>query len=600
MNTKPKYSTVQNIWWMIKNAWEIKKSVLLLCILFSIFSIGINLTQLFIAPEILSKVEQQVPLSELLETILFFSVILFLLLGGKAYITQNTMYGRSTIRTHLVDLCAYKTNTTSYPNTLDTKILKMREAANKALFANASAGEHIWTTLCNLIINSTCFAIYFLLLSQLNIFMIAIILITGIIGFFFTERANEWIYQHRDEEAKYNLNYRYFCRKAESSVLAKDIRIFGLAGWVMDIQDDILRLVETFWTKQETTRCLASIANVFLTLIRNGVAYFYLINLVLQGNLTPSEFLLYFSAVSGFTEWVTGILNECSTLHKESLDLSATREYLDVNEPFLFEEGIAIPSASQYELRLENVSYHYPDSETDIIHHMNLTIHPGEKLAVVGLNGAGKTTLIKLICGFLDPTEGKILLNGQDIRTFNRRDYYALFSAIFQEYSILDISIAENISPTATDIDYDKIQDCLEKSGLAKKISELPEGVSTHIGREIYDDGIMLSGGEMQRLMLARALYKDGPVLILDEPTAALDPIAENEIYLKYNEMAKGKTSIFISHRLASTRFCDRILFIADGQIVEEGSHEELLSLNGKYAELFAIQSRYYQEGRDF
>ncbi len=164
----------------------------------------------------------------------------------------------------------------------------------------------------------------------------------------------------------------------------------------------------------------------------------------------------------------------------------------------------------------------------------------------------------------------------------------------------MDVTIAENIAQTAEYIDNEKVRTCIEKAGLTKAIEELPEGLNTHVGRDVYLDGVLFSGGQSQRLMLARALYKDGSILILDEPTAALDPIAENDIYLKYNDMTKSKTSVFISHRLASTRFCDRIIFVEDGHITEEGTHEALLSLDGGYAKLFEIQSRYYQEGRTF
>ena len=213
------------------------------------------------------------------------------------------------------------------------------------------------------------------------------------------------------------------------------------------------------------------------------------------------------------------------------------------------------------------------------------------------MNGAGKTTLVKLICGFYDPTEGRVLLNGKDIREYNRRDYYTLFSAVFQEFSVLPATIAANVAQTETDIDYSRVADCLERAGLTQKISSLPNGVESLLNRDIYEDAVDLSGGEMQRLMLARALYKDSPVILLDEPTAALDPISERELYEKYNEMTHGRSSVYISHRLASTRFCDRIILVENKGIAEQGTHSELLAKGGRYAELFGVQSKYYRKG---
>lgn len=204
---------------------------------------------------------------------------------------------------------------------------------------------------------------------------------------------------------------------------------------------------------------------------------------------------------------------------------------------------------------------------------------------------------MKLICGYYDPTEGEILLNGTNIKTLNREHYYKMFSVVSQNFSLLAGSVATNVAQTEDNIHYELVYDCIEKAGLKQKIETLPLKYETKLNREVYEDATNLSGGETQRLMLARALYKNAPIIVLDEPTSALDPLAEADIYNKYNELTKNKSSLFISHRLASTRFCDRILFIADEKIVEEGTHEELLALGGKYAQLFEIQSKYYKEG---
>ena len=220
----------------------------------------------------------------------------------------------------------------------------------------------------------------------------------------------------------------------------------------------------------------------------------------------------------------------------------------------------------------------------------------GEILGFLGPNGAGKTTLVKLMCGFYYPSEGEIKLNGHAIADYNIEDYYSLFSAVFQDIYLLPVTIAEFVSSSEKEIDRDRVMDVIRQAGLADKINSLPNGIDSRLMKGVFDDSIEMSGGEKQKLMLARALYKDAPVIVLDEPTAALDPIAENELYLKYNELTANKTSVYISHRLASTRFCDRIVYLENGEIVESGSHDELMKLGGKYAHMFELQSHYYKE----
>ena len=599
MKTKPKYSVWQNVRFMLALAWRKGKDVLALCVLFAALSLGINLAQLFIAPVVLAQVEAHAPLPRLLWTIGGFALALILLNGLLGYVDQNTMFGRVGLRISIINDLNEKACTTSYPNTRDPKVLKLFEKAQDSIRSNSRPAEHVWTTLTNLLLNLAGFAVYLTLLSGLDLGLIGVVAVTTAAGFFIGQRINAWGYRHREEESSYQKKIHYIAQKTESIQLAKDIRIFGLGPWLSDIYERTLRLYDAFINRRERIYTGACAVDALLSLARNGIAYAYLIRLTLAEGLPASQFLLYFSAFTGFSTWVTGILQECSTLHKESLDLSTIQEYLHLPEPFRFADGAPIPPADRYELRLDHVTFRYPGTKKPILQDLTLTIRPGEKVAVVGLNGAGKTTLVKLLCGFYDPDEGRVLLNGQDIRQFDRRAYYRLFSTVFQESSELDITVAQTVAQRVDGIDMDKVKACVTKAGLAEKIASLPQGYDTHLGKQVYLDGVELSGGQTQRLMLARALYKDGAFLVLDEPTAALDPIAESDIYQKYNEMTVGKSSVFISHRLASTRFCDRILFIQDGGIAEEGTHEELLQKGGAYAKLFNVQARYYQEGRD-
>ncbi len=595
----PKYNMLQNTAFMIKLAWTSKeKKVLVTVLLTAGLTVALSIVNLYLSPTVLSVIERGAPVPELLLTIAAFSLALMIMSAAKAYIDANAMYGRISVRTELINALNRKLTTTSYPNLFDERMRELENISSAAISNNSAATEAIWVTLTTLLSNVIGFVVYILLLSSVHPAIAAFIIVTAMIGFFVNFRLNDWGYRHRTEESEAVGRMDYLNRRSGEVAFAKDIRIFGLRSWIEELYTKTERAYTAFHERAEGVYSIARVVDVILTFLRNAVAYAVLVGLVVEGEIGVAEFLLYFSAVDGFAALVNGILGELNTLHKQSLDICNVRELLDFNEPFELTGGehIKADSMGTYEIKLEHVSFRYPGTDADTLSDIDLTLHPGEKLAVVGLNGAGKTTLVKLICGFLDPTEGRVLLNGRDIREFNRVDYYSMFSAVFQSFSLLAASIAANVAQDTVDIDLDRVKSCVDKAGLRDKIESLSDGYDTLLNREVYDDAILLSGGQTQRLMLARALYKDAPFIILDEPTAALDPIAEADMYNKYNEMTNGRSSVYISHRLASTRFCDRIILIDGARISETGTHDELVKMGGKYAELFEVQSKYYRE----
>ena len=583
---------------MLRTSRKYAKSVFPLCIVLALLSAGKSVAELLIAPAILNKIELSASLGSVVFTIAAFALVLMLLSGLRSYVDTNALFGRIAVRSQGIYLSiSRKYAETSYPNLLNTDFLALGEKASAACAGNSESSEAIWTTLTDLMTSCIGFIVYLALLTNLNLWLAALVAATTAVSYFASKRINEWGYLHRSEELELTKRIEYANKTATSREFAKDIRMFGLRGWLEDLWGSTMRLYSAFCAKRERKYIWANIIDIVLTFLRNGIAYAFLIGITVKNGLPASQFLLYFAALSGFAQWVVEILDKLSVMHKQSLDISTIREFLDWDEPFDLNGGerIAFEPNKQYEIRLDNVSFRYPKADKDTLSHINLTVHPGEKLAIVGLNGAGKTTLVKLVCGFLDPTEGRILLNGEDIRKFNRNDYYALFSAVFQEFSVLDVTVKENVAQCVDGIDETRVWQCIDKAGLTEKIQSLPKGIETHLGRRVFKDGVEFSGGQTQRLMLARALYKNAPILVLDEPTAALDPIAENDIYQKYNDMTHGRTSFFISHRLASTRFCDRIIFVDGGKIAEEGTHDELLKNGGGYAYLFEVQSKYYR-----
>lgn len=600
---KPKYNLWQNTGFMLRTSRKYAKSVFPLCIVLALLSAGKSVAELLIAPAILNKIELSASLGSVVFTIAAFALVLMLLSGLRSYVDTNALFGRIAVRSQGIYLSiSRKYAETSYPNLLNTDFLALGEKASAACAGNSESSEAIWTTLTDLMTSCIGFIVYLALLTNLNLWLAALVAATTAVSYFASKRINEWGYLHRSEELELTKKIEYANKTATSREFAKDIRMFGLRGWLEDLWGSTMRLYSAFCAKRERKYIWANIIDIVLTFLRNGIAYAFLIGITVKNGLPASQFLLYFAALSGFAQWVVEILDKLSVMHKQSLDISTIREFLDWDEPFDLNGGerIAFEPNKQYEIRLDDVSFRYPKADKDTLSHINLTVHPGEKLAIVGLNGAGKTTLVKLVCGFLDPTEGRILLNGEDIRKFNRNDYYALFSAVFQEFSVLDVTVKENVAQCVDGIDETRVWQCIDKAGLTEKIQSLPKGIETHLGRRVFKDGVEFSGGQTQRLMLARALYKNAPILVLDEPTAALDPIAENDIYQKYNDMTHGRTSFFISHRLASTRFCDRIIFVDGGKIAEEGTHDELLKNGGGYAYMFEVQSKYYRSDNQY
>lgn len=452
----------------------------------------------------------------------------------------------------------------------------------------------------NIIRNVLSFLLYSTILSFLNPLVAALLILFALVQYVISLRKIKYMERFRGEEADLDKKKSYVLYNAMGDQnAAKDIRIFGMNGWLNREKDILLDKSRRLEQRKSRADYFYWQAGSLLNLGRDLFAYGYLLSQVLVGAVGPGEFVLYFGAITGFSGFVGSIMDSLAELRSGSLETNYYRAYMELPEEDRKTGTRHISELSRpLSIEFKDVSFAYDKTaEKKIFDHFNLKINAGEKLALVGVNGAGKTTFVKLLTGMYEPDEGSILINGVDRNEFPRDELYRLFSAVFQEPFFLPVTVAENLT-FEKDYDSDRAWDALERAGLADKFREKGVTMDTFFDKDMDENGIELSGGEEQRFLLARALYKDGPILVLDEPTAALDPIAESEVYDNYSRYSDNKTAIFISHRLASTRFSDRIVLLGEGGILEEGSHQELMELHGAYAEMFEVQSRYYAKDK--
>lgn len=432
------------------------------------------------------------------------------------------------------------------------------------------------------------------LIYKINFFIILLIIATCVVEAAVLRFLNSASIKMRDKENDITTKFNYFYAQSKNTAAGKDIRIYSLGDRFIAVMAQLVYEIDKLARIYTKTDFSVSGVRALLNLLRELVAYAYLTYLAATGKLSVSDFIFYFGIITGFSNWIVSLVYCISSLERCCNQCSRYREYVEGDSFEHQSTNNNTPSAVD-SIEFKDISFAYPQSDKTVLNNISFKVSKGENIAIVGENGAGKTTLIKLLCGLYKTDKGEIIINSKSSSEFEKGEYFSLFSPVFQDYSFLPLTVAQNIA-ASLDFDEEKVISSLKSAEIYDKIKSLPNGINTKMIKEINKDAEDFSGGEKQKLLLAKAVFKNAPVLILDEPTAALDPIAENELYLKYNELTKGKISFFISHRLSSTRFCDKIFFISDGKIAESGTHEELMALKGKYYRMYQLQSYYYQQ----
>ncbi len=550
-------------------------------------------------PKLLVKlVTEGVSTTLLLASVIGFCWLLLLAKGSLCFTLQ--MKNQCLKLRHILEekvlhqICA-----TDYSN-LEDPVYRGKIERAKELYQHWSRDvcECIYNSV-NVMMDGLKFLILGGILVTLHPLVIALMLLCCLIQKWAGQRQIAWTKKNRIHWESLERKIDYISNITCDFDSAKDQRLYATDEWLLPKSRGYME-ERSRWNRRELKQKLAAaLISRGAFVLQQAAVYGFLIWGVLEGRITGDEFALYVAAAIQMSETLFSFGTEIGKLREMMLSIVDYRAVVEEGAGKEVPVKSLPPLSHAPSITLSRVSFSYPNAEKKALEEINLQIRAGERIAIVGSNGAGKTTLVKLLCGMYQPTQGQISLDGIPGANWERDAYYRMFSVAFQDFVVMPGTIGENVAGCQTQqLDRNRVRRCLEQAGLWEAVEKLPQGMDTPMPKAMFREGRNLSGGETQKLLLARAIYRDAPILILDEPTAALDAIAENDLYQSYGRLTENRTSIYISHRLASTRFCDRILMMEAGRILEEGSHDELMAKKGAYYRLFEIQSHYYQHDR--
>lgn len=588
------YSFSSNIKFLIKNWFKKDSFGTILVFLSAIVTIIIPLFDAYILKTITAAIIEGLDAEQFILSLISLFIFYILLKILNTWMdTRNDFFQTKVSMLYGVDLISAL---------MDKDLLDFKTAEQKALFERSKSfafeGEQAdgaWSAirLSKLITSFLGFFAYAIIFSFLSYKLVIIILISALITAYFQDRLMLYGDAITDEMANEESRHYYMYKVSLDDGAQKEIRLNNAFSWLVYHLDKISKAYYTLlrgWTKKANA---VSLVEGIFGFIRDLFTYVLLTKSVLNGEISAANFIFYLSLVLGFSEWLNNFSGHIRSLRRISLVCDKYRTFVQYEAR---DDSEKIDLKSIDEIKLEDISFAY-DEDNEILKNINLTIKKGESIAIVGENGAGKTTLIKLITKLFDASSGRILINGIDIDLYDKKSIYKRISALFQDYFLMPTTLINNLD----DKQQDRLQaeKFIDEMGLSNRVTSLENGLDTEL-INIEDNKVEgFSGGETQKLLFIKSLMKDSDLLILDEPTSALDPIAEEKLYLKYKDFTKDKMAIFISHRITSTRFCDRIIYLDDKSIAELGTYDELMNLGGKYKAMFDMQAKYYKENEN-
>lgn len=581
----------ENISYMLKNwiAWDKKSPVyFLIRVPALVFQ---PIVTAYIPKAMIDCIEKGVTTRQLILVVALLSLLLTITIWLDPFMKELILGGARIVRMRYAVAAFEKNLSTDYAN---IENLEMREKQKRAeVFYNGryAGGSNFISTLNLFFVAVVGVVASGVLIYKINIWMILLIIATCGAQFCLQRALTKKQRQNLDQRTEPAAKFDYFYKLCKDGTAAKDIQLYNMGDYFIRALAASLCRIEKIYARYTHTCVAFNGITALLSAVRQAIAYIYLAYLTGKGALSVSDFIFYFGIITGFSNWVLHLGFAVNQIEMCCKECQAYREYIAFADHA--EEGERLTSKSVDRVVFEHVSFQYPSADAPTLKHIDLTFKNGEKIAIVGENGAGKTTFIKLMCRLYDVTDGEILINGENIQAYTKESITALYSVVFQDFKIFSVSLKDNVC-ASTALDTDRLYTCLENANIKERVERLPNKENTYLYKDLNKGGVEISGGEAQKLALARALYKDAPVVVLDEPTAALDPIAENEIYSRFNSFVQSKTAIYISHRLSSCVFCDTIAVFDHARLVESGTHTALLAADGQYAALWNAQAKYY------
>ena len=590
-----KPNIIKNFFYSLKKIYKTDKIFVLETIIHTIISALVVFMYPYILKMAIEAIEQNLSFKELILKVLIVVVSVMILVFINQACWRDQSYRARKISVLFTREYHLNSLKTDYEKFEQPESQDAFEKGSRAL-GTRSGFIGLYTNMFTTISKVITFIIGCGIILRVSIWLIVIIVILAIIKLLLTS------YNTKKEKTNFHDKTPGIWRKisytnniSKNLTIGKDLRIYEMDKFIdMERQKTIDEYMKLYKKEEIRSNILGTIINL-IHILDEVALYSFMIYEVINNNMSIADFTFIIASIRTLSRSLTVIINNFSNNLSYSLQVNDYRKFETLDLSF---NGDTKPLvADEVEIEFKNVSYSYYMQEGYTLKNISFKIKKGERIALVGHNGAGKTTLIKLICGFYHPTEGEILINGVNINEIDRESLIKLIAPVFQDSNHYAVSIKENIAmETIGNIDDEKLYMSLNLAGLTKKIESLKNGVDTIITRDMDDTGVELSGGESQKLSIARSIYKNAPFIILDEPTSALDPIAESELYMNLNKIINNHSAIFISHRLSSTKFCDRIFFLEKGELLEVGTHDELMNIDSEYKKLFNMQAEYYKE----